>query len=213
MQSVSHEPPVDSKPEIINSTLVQPPQPNMRSPFMSSVTSAMNGPLPSADAVAIPTRPGSTPRLTHAYSSATPASAAAQSLSFTDLQYDRGVSPPVPALVSSLSANQPEQQSVDKLCFEAASLGISESTSKVSVTEMENECKSSTSDTSSVHALEVSFPLPTVQLCAPHTFLCFVHDSLQLCISLWPAYLHTHLPAHNTMCISACNSSAINLLS
>ena len=171
MQSVSHEPPVDSKPEIINATRVQPPQPSMRSPFMSSVTSAMNGPLSSADAVAIPTRPASTPRLTHAYSSATPASAAARSLSFTDLQYDRGVSSPVPAVVSSsLSANQPEQQSVDKLCFEAASLGISESTSKVSVAEMDNECKSSTSDTSSVHALEVSFPF-TYSSAVCHTHL------------------------------------------
>ena len=207
MQNVSHEPPVDSKPELINNALVQPPGPNMRSPFMSSVTSAMNGPLPSADAVAIPNRPASTPRLTHADSSATPASAAARSLSFTDLQYDRGVSSPVPALVSSLSGSQPEQQSVDKLCFEAASLGISESTSKVSVAEMENECKSSTSDTSSVHALEVSFPFTHS---SAHTLFGFVHDSLQLCISLWPAYLHPHLPAHDMLCIPSCNGSATN---
>lgn len=60
------------------------------------------------------------------------------------------------SLADNLSANQPEQKSVDRLCFEAASLGISAPTSKLSVAEMEVECNSSTSESSSVLALEVS---------------------------------------------------------
>ena len=59
-------------------------------------------------------------------------------------------------LADSLSTNQPEQKGVDRLCFEAASLGISAPTGNLSVAEVEVECNSSTSDSSSVLTLEVS---------------------------------------------------------
>jgi len=154
MQSLSRESPPLSKPEILTSSLADR-QPSLRSPIMASGTDAMREPLPPADAVAIPTRPASTPRLTRAYSSTTAPPAAARSLSFTDLQFDRETSPPMQSLTGGLSANQPEQKSIDRLCFEAASLGISAATSKLSVAEVEVECNSSTSDSSSVLALEV----------------------------------------------------------
>ncbi len=155
MQSLSRESPPVSKPEIMTSSLADR-QPSLRSPIMASGTDAMREPLPPADAVSIPTRPASTPRLTRAYSSVTAPPAAARSLSFTDLQFDRETSPPMQSLSDRLSANQPEQKSVDRLCFEAASLGISAPNGQLSVAEVEAECNSSTSDSSSVLALEVS---------------------------------------------------------
>ncbi len=155
MQSLSRESPPVPKPEILTSSLADT-QPSLRSPIMASGTDAMQEPLPPADAVAILIRPASTPRLTRAYSSITAPPAAARSLPFTDLQFDRETSPPMQGLADSLSANQPEQKSIDRLCFEAASLGISAPTGKLSVAEVEVECNSSTSDSSSVLALEVS---------------------------------------------------------
>ena len=152
MQSLSRESPPMSKPEILTSSFAD----RLRSPTLAPGTEAMREPLPPADAVAIPTRPASTPRLTCAYSSVTAPPAAARSLSFADLQFDRETSPPMQSLADNLSANQPEQKSVDRLCFEAASLGISAPTGKLSVAEVEVECNSSTSESSSVLALEVS---------------------------------------------------------
>ncbi|DBA91307.1 TPA: hypothetical protein ACH3X2_004020 [Trebouxia sp. C0005] len=155
LQGLSLESPPLSKPEILISSLADR-QPSLRSPIMALGTDAMREPLPPPDGVAIPTRPASTPRLTHAYPSITAPPAAARSLSFTDLHFDRETSPPMQSLADSLSANQPEQKSVDRLCFEAASLGISAPTGKLSAAEVEVECHSSTSDSSSVLALEVS---------------------------------------------------------
>ncbi|DBA87432.1 hypothetical protein WJX77_011637 [Trebouxia sp. C0004] len=155
LQSLSRESPSVSKPKILTSSLAEK-QPSLRSPSTASGTDAMPEPLPPADAVAIPTRPASTPRLTHAYSSSTAPPAAARSLSFTDLQFDRETSLPMQSLADSSLTIQPEQESLDRLCFEAASLGISAPTGKLSVAEVEVECNSSTSDSSSVHALEAS---------------------------------------------------------
>ena len=119
---------------------------------MESVTSAMSASLP-ADALA--SQAASSPRITIAKSSAIPLPAAARSLSFTGLQHER-VASPVVSQADSLLAQQCEHKSIEDLCFEAASLGITESNSKVSVAETECESNSSNSENSSIQALEVS---------------------------------------------------------
>ena len=112
----------------------------------SSCTDAQTGALPAA-AVAVPAARNGSPHFTHAQPSATPS--AAQSLPFVDPQSDRQGSH------LELSANAPEFKSIQELCFDAASFGISESGSKVSVVEYDGECNSSTSEHSSGPPLEV----------------------------------------------------------
>ncbi len=156
MQNLQRESPTVAKPESLSNRPAAKQTP-LQSPFKDAVTSAMNQPLPVvAAAVAIPARPASSPRMNQAYSAATLPAAAAQSLSFTDLPHDRESSPALQSQASSLSAKQPEHKSIEDLCFEAASLGISESGSKMSVAETDFECNSSASENSSVQALEVS---------------------------------------------------------
>lgn len=79
---------------------------------------------------------------------------AVQSLLFVDPQPDAETSQL--ELTGTLSANAPEFKSIQELCFDAASFGISESGSKVSVVEYDGECNSSTSEHSSGPGLEVS---------------------------------------------------------
>lgn len=111
-----------------------------------SCTDAQTGALP-ATAVAVPAPHIGSPHLTHAQPSTT--LSAAQS--FAEPQPDRQGSH------LELSANAPEFKSIQELCFDAASFGISESGSKVSVVEYDGECNSSTSEHSSGPPLEVDY--------------------------------------------------------
>ena len=103
---------------------------------------------PPAAAVAVPAAHNGIPHVTHAQLSAI--SSAAQSLPIVDPQSDKQGSH------LELSANAPEFKSIQELCFDAASFGISESGSKVSVVEYDGECNSSTSEHSSGPPLEVN---------------------------------------------------------
>ena len=117
---------------------------------MTSHPDAQTDTLPLA-AVAVPAPPDSSPHLAHApQHSATPTPPAARSLPFVDSQSDRQTSH------LELSANAPEFKSIQELCLDAASFGISESRCKVSVVEYDGECNSSTSEHSSGPPLEVT---------------------------------------------------------
>lgn len=151
-QGMQSEAPGIAKPQVATSTADVCPTP-VPSPFTESVKHTVN-PFPAA-AVAVPAQSASSPGLAHAYSAATAPAAAASSLSFANLQQDREVSPPVMLQPNNLSVHKGPQRSVEDLCFKAASLGISEGSGKVSAAEMEHEYHSSSSDNSSVHALEV----------------------------------------------------------
>ena len=150
MQGLRSEAPSFPRPQGIPTTAAVVRQTPLPSPFMQSVNNTVDS-FPAA-AVAIPVRAANSPRMAHQSDSAP--TAAVKSLSFTDLQQDRQISPPLIAQSSSVSVHKPKQRSIEDLCFKAAALGISE-TGKASVAELEHECHSSSSDNSSVHALEV----------------------------------------------------------
>ena len=111
-----------------------------------SRTDAQTGAPPAAAAAVSAAHVGS-PHLAHAQPSAT--LSAPHSLPFVDPQRDRQGSH------LEVSANAPEFKSIQELCFDPASFGISESGSKVSVVEYDGECNSSTSEHSSGPPLEV----------------------------------------------------------
>ena len=132
-----------SKPEV-----EQPMKPSV----LASTTGAQMNALPTATK-AIPVPPASCPRLVHAQPSHSLPPSAAQSLPSVHSHTDGQVSDPVAS--GTLSANAPEFKSIQELCFDAASLGISESGSRVSVVEYDGDCNSSTSEHSSGPPLEV----------------------------------------------------------
>ncbi|KAL3148144.1 hypothetical protein ABBQ38_014426 [Trebouxia sp. C0009 RCD-2024] len=94
---------------------------------------------------------------------------AVQSLLFVDPQPDAETSQL--ELTGTLSANAPEFKSIQELCFDAASFGISESGSKVSVVEYDGECNSSTSEHSSGPGLEAS-DSGLLSADSEHLFMC-----------------------------------------
>ena len=138
-------PPIQRPDALSGQRLISNPEINQPSAIPSR-TDAQTG-APPAAAVAVPAAPVGSPHLTHAQPSAT--LAAAQSLAFADSQREG------PSSDLELSADAPEFKSIQELCFDAASFGISESGSKVSVMEYDGECNSSTSEHSSGPPLEV----------------------------------------------------------
>ena len=133
-----------SKPEA-----EQPVKPSV----LASTTGAQMNPLPTATK-AIPVPPTSSPRQIHAQPSISRPPSTAQSLPSVHPHTDR--QPSHPMAPGTLSANAPEFKSIQDLCFDAASLGIPESGSRVSIVEYDGDCNSSTSEHSSGPPLEVT---------------------------------------------------------
>ena len=160
MQNMQREPAVNVRHDDVSekqfTSRSEGKQP-MKPPALTLHTDARTDALPTA-AVAIPVAPNSSPRVQHVQSSASTPTSIAQSLQSARGYADRRPSPPVPSAI--LSANAPEFRSIQEFCFDAASLGISESASRVSVVENDVECHSSTSEHSSGTPLEVKPPTP-----------------------------------------------------
>lgn len=116
---------------------------------ITSHTDAQTDLLPAA-AVATPGPPPSSPPFPP---SVTPSPSAVQSLLSVDPQPDTETTQL--ELTCAVSDNAPEFMSIQELCFDAASFGISESNSKVSVVDCDADCSSSTSEHSSGPGLEV----------------------------------------------------------
>lgn len=128
----------------------------VRSPGTTAGTDVQTNIMPAA-AIAISAPRTASPHLIQTRSSATPPLHSAHSVSMGGHHADGPLHPSVSA---ALSANAPDFNSIQELCFDAASLGISESASKLSVVEHDGDCNSSTSEHSSGPPLEVRNCLP-----------------------------------------------------